>query len=154
MSYNGYFFFCVSCSPSLLRSFAQLTHIHKPSHGPDTCEMLHNTRKATLNRIGTQRKKRGYKGGASYTYAKVRRCQNTWLAVMSMKVEWKTSRSSGVPMPSSRCWCRRGIIWHEQGTQKSKSEHTSMPKNLGQKGLTKVVKIYVKITLNFVSKGV
>jgi hypothetical protein len=32
--------------------------------------MLRNTRKATLNRIGTQRKKRGYKGGASYTYMK------------------------------------------------------------------------------------
>jgi hypothetical protein len=45
--------------------------------------------KATLNRIGTQRKKRGYKGGASYTYAKVRRCQNTQLAAMSMKVESK-----------------------------------------------------------------
>jgi hypothetical protein len=28
-----------------------------------------------------------------------------------------------------------------------------MPKNFGQKGLTKVVKIYVKITPNFVSKG-
>jgi hypothetical protein len=27
-------------------------------------------------------------------------------------------------MPSSRCCCRRGIIWHEQGTQKPKSEHT------------------------------
>jgi hypothetical protein len=73
----------------LLRSFAQLTHTHKPSHGRDTCAMLRNTRKATLNRIGTQRKKRDYKGGASYTYAKVRRCQNTRLAVMSMKVESK-----------------------------------------------------------------
>jgi hypothetical protein len=51
--------------------------------------MLRNTQKATLNRIGTQRKKRGYKGGASYTYAKVRRCQNTQLAEMSMKVESK-----------------------------------------------------------------
>jgi hypothetical protein len=51
--------------------------------------MLRNTRKATLNRIGTQRKKRGYKGGASYTYEKVRRCQNTQLAMMSMKVESK-----------------------------------------------------------------
>jgi hypothetical protein len=28
-----------------------------------------------------------------------------------------------------------------------------MPKNLGQKGLTKVMKIYVKIPPNFVSKG-
>jgi hypothetical protein len=28
-----------------------------------------------------------------------------------------------------------------------------MPKNLGQKGLTKVVKICVKITPDFVSKG-
>jgi hypothetical protein len=65
------------------------THTHKPSHGCDTCAMLRNTRKATLNRIGTQRKKRGYKGGASYTYAKVRWCQNTRLAMMSMKVESK-----------------------------------------------------------------
>jgi hypothetical protein len=89
MSHNGYFFFCVSFSPSLLQSFAQLTHAHKPSHGRDTCAILRNTQKATLNRIGTQRKKRGYKGGASYTYAKVRRCQNTRLAVMSMKVESK-----------------------------------------------------------------
>jgi hypothetical protein len=48
--------------------------------------MLRNTQKATLHRIGTQRKKRGYKGGASYNYAKVRRCQNTRLVVMSMKV--------------------------------------------------------------------
>jgi hypothetical protein len=55
----------------------------------NTCAMLRNTRKATLNRIGTQRKKRGYKGGASYTYAKVRRCQNTQLAAMSMKMESK-----------------------------------------------------------------
>jgi hypothetical protein len=55
----------------------------------NTCVMLRNTRKATLNRIGTQRKKRGYKGGASYTYAKVRRCQNTQLATMSMKMESK-----------------------------------------------------------------
>jgi hypothetical protein len=55
----------------------------------NTCAMLRNTRKATLNRIGTQRKKRGYKGGASYTYAKVRRCQNTQLAMMSMEVESK-----------------------------------------------------------------
>jgi hypothetical protein len=89
MSHNGFFFFCVSFSPSLLRSFAQHTHTHKPSHGRDTCAMLHNTRKATLNRIGTQRKKMGYKGGASYTYANVRRCQNTRLAVMSIKVESK-----------------------------------------------------------------
>jgi hypothetical protein len=35
---------------------------HTPSHGRDTCAMLRNTRKATLNGIGTQRKKRGYKG--------------------------------------------------------------------------------------------
>jgi hypothetical protein len=28
-----------------------------------------------------------------------------------------------------------------------------MPENLGQKGLTKVMKIYVKIMPNFVSKG-
>jgi hypothetical protein len=69
----------------------------------NTCEMLRNTRKATLNRIGTQRKKRGYKGGASYTYAKVRRCQSTQLAAMSMKGSQKTSRRSGVPMSSSRC---------------------------------------------------
>jgi hypothetical protein len=55
----------------------------------NTCAMLRNTQKATLNRIGTQRKKGGYKGGASYTYAKVRWCQNTRLAVMSMKVESK-----------------------------------------------------------------
>jgi hypothetical protein len=55
----------------------------------NTCAMLHNTRKATLNRIGTQRKKMGYKDGAIYTYAKVRRCQNTRLAMMSMKVESK-----------------------------------------------------------------
>jgi hypothetical protein len=66
-----------------------LTHTHKPSHGRDTCAMLCNTQKATLNGIGTQRKKKGYKGGASYTYAKVRRCQNTRLAVMSMKLEAK-----------------------------------------------------------------
>jgi hypothetical protein len=51
--------------------------------------MLPNAQKATLNRIGTQRKKRGYKGGASYTYEKVRRCQNTQLAAMSMKMESK-----------------------------------------------------------------
>jgi hypothetical protein len=51
--------------------------------------MLRNTRKATLNRIGTQRKKRGYKGGASYTYAKVRRCQNTQLEMMTIAVESK-----------------------------------------------------------------
>jgi hypothetical protein len=89
MSHNGYFFFCVSFSPRLLWSFAQLTHTHKPSHSCDTCAMLRNTQKATLNRIGTQRKKMGYKGGASYTYAKVRCCQNTRLAVMSMKVESK-----------------------------------------------------------------
>jgi hypothetical protein len=44
---------------------------------------------ALSNRIGTQRKKRGYKGGASYTYAKVRRCQNTQLAMMSKEVESK-----------------------------------------------------------------
>jgi hypothetical protein len=49
--------------------------------------LINNTRKATFNRVGTQRKKRGYKGGASYTYAKVRWCQNTRLAVLSMKVE-------------------------------------------------------------------
>jgi hypothetical protein len=55
----------------------------------NTCAMLHNTQKSTLNRIGTQRKKKGFKGGASYTYAKVRRCQNTQLATMSMKVESK-----------------------------------------------------------------
>jgi hypothetical protein len=55
----------------------------------NTCAMLRNTRKATLNRIGTQRKKRGYKGGARYTYAKVRPCQNTRLAMMSMEVESK-----------------------------------------------------------------
>jgi hypothetical protein len=53
----------------------------------NTCAMLRNTWKATLNMIGTQRKKRGYKGGASYTYAKVRRCQNTQHAMMSMEVE-------------------------------------------------------------------
>jgi hypothetical protein len=28
-----------------------------------------------------------------------------------------------------------------------------MPENLGQKGLTKVVKVCIKITLDFVSKG-
>jgi hypothetical protein len=89
MSHNGFFLFYVSFSPSLLRSFAQLTHTHKPSHGRDSCAMLRNTRKATLNRIGTQTKKRGYKGGASYTYAKVRRCQNTQVAMMSMEVESK-----------------------------------------------------------------
>jgi hypothetical protein len=89
MSHNGFFFFCVYFSPSLFWSFAQLTHTHKPSHGRDTCAMLRKNRKAILNRIGTQRKKRGYKGGASYTYAKVRQCQNTQLAVMSMKVESK-----------------------------------------------------------------
>jgi hypothetical protein len=65
------------------------THTYKPSHGRDTCAMLRNTWKGTLNRIGTQRKKRGYKGGASYTHAKVRRCQNTRLAAMSMEVESK-----------------------------------------------------------------
>jgi hypothetical protein len=51
--------------------------------------MLRNTQKATLNRIGTQRKKRGYKDGASYTYAEIRRSQNTRLAAMSMKMESK-----------------------------------------------------------------
>jgi hypothetical protein len=55
----------------------------------NTCAMLRNTQKSTRNRIGTQRKKMGYKGGASYTYAKVRRCQNTQLAAMSTKVESK-----------------------------------------------------------------
>jgi hypothetical protein len=55
----------------------------------NTCAMFCNTQKATLNRIGTQRKKRGYSGGASYTYAKVRRCQKTQLAMMSMEVESK-----------------------------------------------------------------
>jgi hypothetical protein len=55
----------------------------------NSCAMLRNTRKATLNRIGTQRKKGVTKGGASYTYAKVRRCQNTQLVVMSMKMESK-----------------------------------------------------------------
>jgi hypothetical protein len=74
-----------ACFGALLK----LTHPHKPSRSRDTCAMLHNTRKATLNRIGTQRKKRGYKGGASYTYATVRRCQKTRLAAMSMKVESK-----------------------------------------------------------------
>jgi hypothetical protein len=59
MSHNVYFFFCVSFSPSLLWSFAQLTHTHKPSHGRDTCAMLCNTRKSNLNRIGTQSKKKG-----------------------------------------------------------------------------------------------
>jgi hypothetical protein len=61
----------------------------KPLTVVNTCAMLRNTWKATRNRIGTQRKKRGYKGGASYTYAKVRRCQNTQLAAMSMKMESK-----------------------------------------------------------------
>jgi hypothetical protein len=64
------------------------THTN-PLTAVNTCAMLRNTRKATLNRTGTQRKKRGYKGGASYTYAKVRRCQNTQLAAMSMNVESK-----------------------------------------------------------------
>jgi hypothetical protein len=64
------------------------THTN-PLTAVNTYAMLHNTRKATLNRIGTQRKKRGYKGGASYTYAKIRRCQNTRLAMMSMEVESK-----------------------------------------------------------------
>ena len=41
---------------------------HTPSHGRDTCAMLRNTRKATLNGIGTQRKKVGLQGEASYTY--------------------------------------------------------------------------------------
>jgi hypothetical protein len=67
-------------------AFLNFTHTHKPSHGRDTCAMLRYTRKATLNGIGTQRKKRGYKVGESYTYAKVRWCQNTRLSVMSMKV--------------------------------------------------------------------
>jgi hypothetical protein len=88
MSHIVIFLFCVSFSPSLLQSFAQLNaHTHKPSHGRDTCAILRNTRKATLSGIGTQRKKRGYKVGASYTYAKVRWCQNTQLAMMLMKVE-------------------------------------------------------------------
>jgi Gpi18-like mannosyltransferase len=43
MLHNGYFFFFVSFSPSLLWSFAQLRHTHKPSHGRDTCAMLGNT---------------------------------------------------------------------------------------------------------------
>jgi len=60
MYMSHFFFFCVSFSPSLLRSFAQ-HNAHTPSHGRDTCAMLRNTRKATLNGIGTQRKKRGYK---------------------------------------------------------------------------------------------
>jgi hypothetical protein len=47
-----------ACFGDLLNS----THTHKPSHGRDTCKMLHNAQKATLNRIGTQIKKRGYKG--------------------------------------------------------------------------------------------
>jgi hypothetical protein len=72
--------------------FGALLNLHthtNPLTVVNTCAMLCNTRKATLNRIGTQRKKRGYKGGASYTYAKVRRCQNTQLAAMLMKVESK-----------------------------------------------------------------
>jgi hypothetical protein len=77
------------------------TQTRKPSHGRDTCAMLGNTQKATLNRIGTQRKKRGYKGGASYTYAKVRWCQNTRLAVMSMEVKSKDL---------SEFWCADVIV--------------------------------------------
>jgi hypothetical protein len=101
MSHIGFFFFCVSFSPSLLRSFSQLTHTHKPAHGHDTCAMLRNTQKATINGIGTQRNKRGYKGGASCTYAKVRRCQNTRFVMMSMNGGVKTL--VGVPM----CQCQR-----------------------------------------------
>jgi hypothetical protein len=137
MSHNGDFFFCVSFSPSLLRSFAQLRHTHKPSHGRDTCAMLHNTRKATLNRIGRQRKKRGYKGGASYTYEKVRWCQT------SGDVD-EDGVKRLVKVPGCRCCCHdvdvgAVLLGTNKGTQKLKPEHTSMPNNLGQKGLTKVV---------------
>jgi hypothetical protein len=70
------------CQTMDISSFVYLSHracfetflnlgTHKnPLTVVNTYAMLRNTREATLNRIGTQRKKRGYKGGASYTYAK------------------------------------------------------------------------------------
>jgi hypothetical protein len=72
-----FFLLCIALTelPSELCSTLR-THTN-PLMVVNTCAMLRNTKEATLNRIGTQRKKRGYKGGASYTYAKVRRCQNT-----------------------------------------------------------------------------
>jgi hypothetical protein len=79
---------CISLTELASELCSTYTHTN-PLMVVNTCAMLHNTRKATLNRIGTQRKKRGYKGGASYTYAKVRRCQNTQLAMMSMKMKSK-----------------------------------------------------------------
>jgi hypothetical protein len=79
---------CISLTELALELCSTYTHTN-PLTIVNTCAMLRNTRKATLNRIDTQRKKLGYKGGASYTYAKVRRCQNTQLAAMSMKVESK-----------------------------------------------------------------
>jgi hypothetical protein len=86
MSHNGFFSFLYLSHRACFGALLNFTHKHKPSHGRDTCAMLRNTRKATLNGIGTQRKKRAYKVGASYTYAKVRPCQNTRLVVMLMKV--------------------------------------------------------------------
>ena len=79
---------CISLTELALELCSTYTHTN-PLTVVNTCAMLRNTRKATLKRIGTQRKKRGYKGGTSYTYAKVRRCQNTQLAMMSMEVESK-----------------------------------------------------------------
>jgi hypothetical protein len=52
LSMSHFFFVCVSFSPSLLQSFAQHS-AYTPSHGRDTCAMLHNTQKASLNGIGT-----------------------------------------------------------------------------------------------------
>jgi tRNA A37 methylthiotransferase MiaB len=90
MSHNGGFLLLCIFLTELASELRSTLRTHTNSlMVVNTCAMLRNTRKATLNRIGTQRKKRGYKGGASYTYAKVRRCPNTQLAMMSMEVESK-----------------------------------------------------------------
>jgi hypothetical protein len=82
MSHIGFFSFVYLSHRACFRAFLNSTHTHKPSHDRDTCGMLCNTRKATLNGIGTERKK-GLQGGAIYTYAKVRRCENIQLAMMN-----------------------------------------------------------------------
>ena len=131
---SHFFFFCVSFSPSLLRSFAQ-HNAHTPSHGRDTCAMLRNTRKATLNGIGTQRKKGAtrVRGGKLYLL--------TLGGVKHTNLRW---RSGGVEVakmrrnPGCRWRCcgvdvdAEAVLTDQRHSKSETGQIKSMPEKLGQ----------------------
>ena len=124
-----------ACFGALLNT----THTH--SHGRDTCAMLRNARKATLNWIDTQRKKWGYKGWGSKLYLLTLGGVKHTTCDDGVDDGVEVAPESGVPKVSSRCWCRHGSERDNRCTPKWNPNTKVNARKFGSKRAVKVVKI-------------